>query len=208
MAMVDSGFRVEEGECNFRVDYGGMIDDAMPRAPGLGVLALREQPDPSSVHVTAQIHNFGETPLDTAVDGAMLHVVLYEGHIALQTGREVHGSERVTFDEPLAPGETRRFKFEFNRLRGVNASQLAAVVFVDYMPDPTTGRYEMLQGAIAKTDPLPDLPTAVPTAAPTATPTATLEPTIEPTALPTTEPHPTVAAPSAPGLFVPLASKP
>lgn len=209
MTMVDSGFRVQEGECNYRVDYGNMIDDALPRPPGLAIFAHKERPDTASVHVTAQIHNIGETTLKTDVNGAVVHIVLYEGHRSLHTGREIHGTDRRTFDEPFAPGDVRRVSFEFNRLRGVNASQLEAVVFVDYMPDPALGRWDMLQGAIADTAPLPALPTAIPTATATATPTeAPADTPVPPTVTPTQEPEPTDEVTEPIRIYVPNAVKP
>jgi hypothetical protein len=174
MTMVDSGLRVQEGECNYRVEYGAMIEAALPRPPGLAIFAHKDRPDPSSIHVTAQVQNISTATLQTAINGATLHIVVYEGHRALQTGRVIHRSDRRSFDEPFPPGAVRRFKFEFNRMRGINVSQLEAVVFVDYMPNPALGRWDMLQGAIADTSPLPPMPTPMPT--PTRTPKATTTP--------------------------------
>jgi hypothetical protein len=206
MAMVDSGLEVREGECNYRVEYGEMIQVALPRAPLVSMWAQKEMPDPSTVVVRVQVENTFTDPLDSALNDAALHVIVYEGHRALHTGREIHGSAYQPFHVPLGVGESRRFEFTFDGLRGVNASLLEAVAMVDYLPDRRVARWEMMQAAFAGPGDLPAMPTPAPTDTPAPTATTkppTAVPTDVPTEAPTETPLPTATPdPEAEGLRI------
>ncbi len=188
--MVDSGNEVSWGDRDFRAEYRKMIDAEIERLAHVAISASRERPDPSTLLLKAQVTNLTTTTLSTALNSATLHVRVYEGHRALQTGRIVHASMTEHFFSPLDPGDTRSYEFTVDNLKGVNMSLLEAVVMVDYVPDPVSGRWDMLNAAIAGTAPLPPSPTPYPTAtntpAPTETPTQapTAEPTLTPTPVP------------------------
>ncbi len=184
--MVDSGKEVSWGERDFRSEFRAMIESEFPRPPGAIIHAVRERPNTSSIVVKAQVTNVSTVTLQTAANGAAVHVIVYEGHRALQTGRIVHATDYAPFTNPLRPGETATFEFPFLKLRGVSVSRVDAVVMVDYMPDPVTGRWDMLQAAIAGAGTLPAPPTPLPTS--TATPRPTAVPTLVPTAIPTVAP--------------------
>lgn len=184
--MVDSGHDISWGERDFMAEFRSMIESELPRPPLLTIQAVREHPDSASIVVKAQVTNISTVTLQTDLNGATLHVMVYEGHRVLKTGRKVHASYVERFDVPLRPGETRSFEFLFDKFRGVNLSVLDAVVMVDYLPDRATARWDMMQAAIAGTGDLPPTPTTEPTATPTTEPTAM--PTPEPTAMPTLAP--------------------
>lgn len=189
--MVDSGQDVSWGERDYKAEFRAMIDSEMERPPQMLIEARRELPSPGQMIVRAQVTNISTATLETAANSAMLHVKLYEGHKALKTGRIIHASDYGYFHDPLKPGHSRNFEFLFENLGGVSTSKLDAVVMVDYVPDPMTGRYDMLQAAIAKSGSLPPSPTVPPTSSPTPTVTATptLVPT-QPTPTPTITPSP------------------
>lgn len=188
--MVDSGNEVSWGDRDFRAEYRKMIDAEIERPAHLLISAMRERPDPSTLLVKTQVTNLTTTTLSSALNGATLHVRVYEGHRALKTGREVHASVTEHFFDPLDPGDSRYFEYTFDNLKGVNMSLLEAVVMVDYVPNQVTGRWDMLNAIIAGTSHLPPSPTPFPTATETLVPTETptLTPTPEPTITPTLEP--------------------
>jgi hypothetical protein len=185
--MVDSGQQVSWGERDYRAEYKKKIDAEL-RRPGLLIInAVRERPSPSEFIVKAQVTNVSTYTLDTALNSAMMHIKLYEGHKALQTGRIVHASEYAYFHDPLKPGDTRYFEFPFGQIQGVNMSKIDAILMVDFMPDLMAGRWDMMQAAIAKSGELPPSPTPYPTVTATPVPTEvppTPEPTVEPTVAP------------------------
>jgi hypothetical protein len=200
--MVDSGHDCSWGERDFRAEFRKMIDAEMERPPLAIINASRERPDPSTLVVKAQVTNISTATLQTSSNMATLHVMVYEGHRALQTGRIVHANRTENFNDPLKPGATRYYEFTFDNLKGVNMSLLDAVVMVDYVPDPITGRWDMLNAAVAQSAPLPPTPTPYPTS--TSTPLPTRTPTSVPTEAPTLTPTP---EPFHMEVFLPLAMR-
>ena len=170
--MVDSGHEVSWGDRDFRAEYRSMINSELERPAQLRILAVKERPDTTSLVVKAQVTNISTVTLHTPVNGATVHVAVYEGHRALQTGREVHASAQAFFPTPLPPGQSAYFEFPFTRIPGVNLSQVDAAVMVDYVADPILGRYDMMQAAIAGSGTLPPTRTPQPTSAPPRLPTA------------------------------------
>ena len=179
--MVDSGFLATWGELDYQIVFREMIDLAMPRQARALVHLSKTRPNPSSIQLEGQVTNTSDLTLAAATNGAAAHFIVFIGHRAMHTGREILAVDYQPFDEPLAPGETRRLSFGVEGLRGVNLSQADALLIVDYQPKPETGRWDMLQAAAASNDALPTIPTALPTATPIPSDTPTPEPTPEPT---------------------------
>jgi hypothetical protein len=198
--MIDSGQQISYGERDFQTEYRGMIEDELPRPPLAIVNASRERPNTSSLLVKAQVTNISTTTLQTGINGAAVHVMIYEGNRALHAGTEIKASAIAFFNDPLAPGDTATFEFPFLNLRGVNLSAAEAAVLVDYQAPGQSGRFDMLQAAIAVPGALPPTPTPWPT--PTTPPTVT--PVPPPTEVPTVEPtQETIAAPQHFELYLP-----
>jgi hypothetical protein len=193
--MVDSGQSISYGERDFQREYRDMVDAEVPRPPSALVFAQREMPSPSALVVRVQVTNVSTETLLTDDNGAMLHIVVYEGSKALKTGSDIHATRQATFDEPLPPGRTRQFEFTFSDLRGVNLARSEALAMVDYRPDGQKGRYDMMQATVAGTTALPPIPTPYPTetSTPTATDIPTPAPTITPSPRPTEVPSPAPA---------------
>ena len=155
--MIGSGQMISEGERDFQVDFRNMVETEKERAPEAILNAKKERPSPSSFVVKVQLTNLAPDAL-TVDNQAMLHIILYQGHRALQTGRDIVRSHEEIFVEPLEYGFTRNYDIEFTGFRGVNLSQVEAVAFVDYIPPDGDGRWNMLQGAKAVTKDLPAIP--------------------------------------------------
>jgi hypothetical protein len=200
--MVDSGQAISWGERDYQREYRTMIDDELPRPPSALVYAHREMPSPSTIDVKVQVTNLSTTTLQTAINGAMLHIVVFEGTKALKTGSDIYATRQATFDEPLVRGDTRQFDFSFTGLRGVNLARTDVLAMVDYQPPWEYGRWDMMQAAIAVGADLPAVPSPYPTVTPT--PTETSPPSPTPTDLPTETPQPTSALTSF-RLFLPCA---
>jgi hypothetical protein len=186
--MVDSGREISYGERDYQKEYRRMVDGELLRPPGALVVAARERPDTRTLIVMVQVTNISTTTLETAVNGATVHAVVYDGSKALKAGSDIRAASQAYFEDPCPPGETREFAFTFTNLPGTNLSRADALVIVDYVPEDGQGRWDMLQAALAGNDPLPPIPTAMPT--PTMEPTLTPipPPTAEPTAVPTVKP--------------------
>jgi hypothetical protein len=157
--MVDSGREISWGERDYQREYRQMVDTELPRPPQALIFAVHEHPSPTELIVRAQVTNISTTTLETAVNAAMVHVVIYQGSKALKTGSDIHATTQAVFDTPLIPGDTREFEFKFNNLRGVNLSQVDALIMVDYQPPWSPGRWEMMQAVVAGTGALPPIPT-------------------------------------------------
>ncbi len=206
--MVDSGQRISWGDRDFETEYRKMIEHELARPPLAILTAVRERPDTSTLVVKVQVTNISTSTLETAANSATVHVLLFQGNRALKAGTEIKASNIAFFDEPLVPGDTRRFEFKFSGLRGVNLSALEAAVLLDYMPSDTSGRWDMLQATIASSGRLPPVPTSLPspTTIPTEAPTEVPPPT--PTVAATVEPTPDPAAsPQHYGIYLPLSMR-
>lgn len=190
--MVDSGRYISYGERDFQREYRGMIDDELPRPPSALMFAQRTMPSPTTLEVKVQVTNISTATLQSAVNDAMLHLVVYEGSKALKTGSDIHATRQATFDEPLAPGETRQFEYTFSNLRGVNLTRSDVLAMVDYKPDWAAGRWDMMNAVVARTAELP----AIPTPWPTETPVPTETPSPRPTSPPPTPTEPSLVLPA------------
>jgi hypothetical protein len=201
--MVDSGQAISNGERDYQREYRGMIDAELPRPPTALLYARRDMPSPSQLDVEVQVTNVSTSTLETVVNGAMLHLVVFDGTKALKTGNDIYATRQATFDAPLLPGDTRRFSFTFQALRGVNLARTGVLAMVDYQPAWEGGRHDMMQAAFAGSAALPVVATPQPT--PTELPTDAPSPTVVPTR-PASTPVPTAHV--APGrLFMPSASR-
>lgn len=210
--MVDSGQAISYGERDYQREYRSMIDGEIPRPPTALLFAHREMPNPSTLDVRVQVTNVSTTTLQTALNGATLHLVLYDGSKALKAGSDIHATRQSSFDEPLPPGDSRRFEFSFTNLRGVNLARTDVLAMLDYLPPWSGGRWDMMQAAIAASAPLPAVPTAqaTPTASSTLPPpppsSATPSQQATPTDRPTASPEPTHSV-SASIVFMPHAAR-
>jgi hypothetical protein len=195
--MVDSGRYISYGERDFQREYRRMIDNEVPRPPTALIYAQREMPSPTTLNVKVQVTNISTATLLSPVNGAMLHLVLYEGTKALKTGSDIHAMRQATFETPLAPGETRLFDFAFADMRGVNLTRADALAMLDYRPVWGKGRYDMMQAAVARKEALPPTPEPWPTETPTPTDTPVPPPSPTPTDVP-----PLAATPRPPGIAI------
>jgi hypothetical protein len=150
--MVDSGHDAGAGKTVYRVAYSAMVDASLARPPEAEVQAfwLRQG---NLVKFSVQVKNLSNTMLSSS-NQATVHVLIYEeAHLQL-TNRFVIATVNTPISS-LASGATATYQLQTGDLVGADWTKLHYIALVDYIPNSSTGIYDLLQAA--QVLPLPEV---------------------------------------------------
>jgi hypothetical protein len=147
MVMVDSGNQISNGYEDFYASYSSMVNASLARDAQAGITASGQRVG-SAIRVNATVYNASNITLSYA-NNAAVWLIVYEVFDAPGAGRLTNRFVRATtsayFSSPLPPGGSADFVFDTPALDGVVWDNLRAIVLVDYLPDGSSGAYDMLQ---------------------------------------------------------------
>lgn len=157
--IVDSGHQVSSRDrtgtniSTWHDFYKGMIDAELARPPQAEITATYTRVA-NHFHFQVQVKNTSGVALSSG-NGAALTAMVYEDMLRdpdaavdpRVTSRYVRDGKELKIT--LANNENASYTLDSAELSGVNWGKLHAVVFVDYRPGGSSGRYDMLQAAVA-----------------------------------------------------------
>jgi hypothetical protein len=146
LVMVDSGNNAKAGPATYIAAYSTMVDGSMARAPGAEVQAFWSR-EGNKVNFSVKVKNLSGKTLNTNNE-ATVHVLVYEQAHLLLTDRLVVNTVNTPINS-LANNATGTYQLQTVDLVGVDWSKLHYIALVDYIPDSATGKYDMLQAAVA-----------------------------------------------------------
>jgi hypothetical protein len=148
--MVDSGNVTKDGPLTYYSAYSSMVDNSMARPPQADVQAFWVRQG-NKVNFSVQVKNLSGKTLNSS-NNAAVHVLIYEeAHIQL-TGRFVVNTVYTSISS-LTNGATGTYQLQTSDLTGVDWSKLHYIALVDYVPIISTGKFDMLQAAVAEPPP-------------------------------------------------------
>jgi len=147
LVMVDSGNQISNGYEDFYTVYKGMVDAALAR-PAQAEIEAYWSRNGDKVTFSAQVTNRSGVTLSGS-NAATVHAIVYEETQVAVTGRYVRAVASTGISS-LAPDATATFELETPELVDVDWDKLRYLVLVDYRPGGTSGPYDMLQAAFAR----------------------------------------------------------
>jgi len=124
-----------------------MVDASLARARKAEVQAIWVRQG-NKVKFTVQVKNQSGTTLSVSND-ATVHVIVYIQHHYYLTDRLVIDALETQING-LANGATGAYNLETVDYEGVDWTKLHFIALVDYIPNSSTGKYDMLQAAVAQ----------------------------------------------------------
>ena len=147
MVMVDSGLSAKSGPGPYVSGYSTMVDNSMVREPKAEVQALWVRQG-NKAKFTVQVKNLSGVTLSSSNE-ATVHVIVYlQQHVYLTSRLVVFAAHAAI--SSLANGATGAYNLETDDLTSVDWDKLHYIALVDYIPNSTTGKYDMLQAAVAE----------------------------------------------------------
>jgi hypothetical protein len=144
--MVDSGNNARAGPAAYIAAYSTMVDASMARQPQAEVQAFWVRQG-NKVNFSVQVKNLSGKTLSSSND-ATVHAIVYQQQHLQLTGRYVVSAVKTSISS-LANGATGTYTLQTGDLIGVDWSKLHYIALVDYIPNSTLGKYDMLQAAEA-----------------------------------------------------------
>lgn len=158
LVMVGSGFQVDHGPVVYYNRYKAMLDSELARSPAAAMRVWsRRVGDGLQVYVRAT--NLSEVPL-TLQNAASFWVIVWEDKQIGLTRTWVRATATRPLAASLQPGETTTATIDVPSLGGVDWQRLRALALLEHRPGGT-GRYDMLQAAIAEPAEIEVAPTQV-----------------------------------------------
>jgi hypothetical protein len=147
LVMVDSGNSAKSGPGPYVSGYSIMVDNSMVRAPKAEIQALWVRQG-NKAKFTVQVKNLSGVTLSSSNE-ATVHVIVYlQQHVYLTSRLVVFAAH--TAITSLANGALGAYNLETDDLTSVDWDKLHYIALVDYIPNSTTGKYDMLQAAFAE----------------------------------------------------------
>jgi hypothetical protein len=150
MIMIDSGNQVSSGILNYYSVFKNMVDQALTRAPRVGVQATWQRIG-NRAHFSVRVTNQSGGDLSLPKNEATVHALVYEETKVGVTSRYVRAASSKSIIPALATGASATFILETGDLTGVDWSKLHYLALVDYQPGGVAllEPYDVLQAAIA-----------------------------------------------------------
>jgi len=146
LTMVGSGLRTASGPVSYATVYRGMIDEELDRAPEAAVTAYwQRRGDALRVYVRAE--NRSNATL-TSASGAAIWLIVWENARIRLTDTYVRSVVKTPITVALPPGGTVTATMDTPTLTGVSWDKLESLAMLERRTS-STGRYDMLQAAIA-----------------------------------------------------------
>jgi hypothetical protein len=148
MAMVDSGNVISNGVVVYQDKYWSMVNSSLARPPQAEVKALWMRQG-NQVKFSVQVKNLSSTTLSSSNSAKVSGIVYEEGVAGALTNRYVRATAETAIPS-LAKNATATYELQTADLpSGVNWNKLHFIALVDYRPGGSTGKYDMLQAAVA-----------------------------------------------------------
>lgn len=147
MAMVDSGNKISNGVVVYQDKFWSMVNLSLARPPQAEVQAswMRQG---NQVKFSVQVKNLSGKTLSSANSAAVNAIIYEEGVGGALTNRYVRAAVETAITG-LANNATATYQLQTPDLTGVNWSKLHYIALVDYQPSSSSGKYDMLQAAVA-----------------------------------------------------------
>jgi hypothetical protein len=146
LVMVGSGFEVDQGPVDYYPRYRAMLEAELARPPAAAVRAWSRRVG-DSLEVYARATNLAGVAL-TPEHAAAFWVVVWEDNPIGLTQTWVRATATRPLSPALQPGETTTATINVPSLASVDWQHLRSLVLLEHRPTGT-GRYDMLQAAIA-----------------------------------------------------------
>ncbi|NHZ72350.1 MAG: hypothetical protein GWP17_04615 [Aquificales bacterium] len=147
LVMVDSGHQFSNGYEDFNAKYRSMVDASMAREAQADIIATGQRVG-DTLQFNVEVNNKSSVTLSYS-NNAAVWVIVYEtfgsSGAGRLTNRFVRATARTSFSSPLPPNGVENFVVDTPTLNGVVWDNLRAVVLVDYLPNGSSGAYDMLQ---------------------------------------------------------------
>ena len=145
--MVDSGHNARAGPAAYIAAYSTMVDASLARLPQAELQATWVRQG-DKVNFSVQVKNMSGKTLSPSND-ATVHAIVYQQQHLQLTGRYVVSAVENSISS-LANGATGTYTLQTGDLIGVDWSKLHYIVLVDYIPNSSSEKYDMLQAAVAQ----------------------------------------------------------
>jgi len=152
VVMVDSGNDVTAGvPPDYYTYYQSKVNTSLARPAKAEVTAFWKRIG-NQVQFTVIVKNLSGVTLSSS-NTATVHAIVYEEARLQLTNRFVISAITTPISASLADGESRTFTLQTGNLSGVDWEKLRFLALVDYRPNGTSGKYDMLQAALATLPP-------------------------------------------------------
>ncbi len=147
LTMVDSGDQIYDGyNPNVYSYYQGQVDYSLARPPLADLQATWARVG-DQVRFSVSLTNLSGKTLSASND-ATLHAIVYEENHIQYTNRFVRAAVATGINS-LANGATGSYTLNTQVLDEVDWGRLHYIVLADYRPSASSGKYDMLQAAVA-----------------------------------------------------------
>ncbi len=152
LVMVDSGNDVTAGvPPDYYTYYQSKVNTSLARPAKAEVNAFWERIG-NQVQFTVYVKNLSGVTLSSS-NVATVHAIVYEEARLQLTNRFVINAISTPINPGLADGDSRIATLQTGNLSGVDWDKLRFLAIVDYRPNGTSGKYDMLQAALATLPP-------------------------------------------------------
>ena len=146
--MVDSGNSISNGVVVYQDKYWSMVNSALAR-PAQAEVQANWVRQGNRVNFSVQIKNQSGKTLSTG-NGATVNAIVYEENVGSAVTNRFVRTAVTTSISSLANGATGTYTLQTGDLIGVDWSKLHYIVLVDYIPNSSSEKYDMLQAAVAQ----------------------------------------------------------